>query len=189
MNSLEWRVKKLEDKILGLNGGLSQVDRILTHSADQDSIHDQLYVIAKQYKNYIDQGGHNYAKFIELYQKCKNSLIDTSDATDVDYNSKTELILAYEDELVKYFSNVKLLAENADKILDINKWPDLQLDKRLDKLQQINKQQLSQSVTLEKRTEELLDIYNGILTDFKFKQSKWNETLEKHEAQEKHMDE
>lgn len=188
MNSLEWRVKKLENLIFGKTAGAAHVDRILSQSSDQASIQDQLNSVAKHYANFINNCD-NYSKFRELYSKYSSLALDTNDG---DAASKAELVLAYEDDIHKYMQDLKSMADKADRVLDIKSWPDLSgYKQRIDKLQQITKEQHLQSLSVDDKTEDIIQIYNDIIGSFKSNMNIWNQKLEDLEAaeQERNNDE
>lgn len=193
MNSLEWRVKKLENKIIGQTNNLVHVDRILCRQPGvaQDSILEQLESIAKRYKSFLDSSnGPNYIKFVQLYDKYKALLSELDTRQDTDVASKAELVLAYEDELRRYMENTKTMAETADRVLNVDKWPDMNgFQERLDKLQTITKEQHIQSAAIDKRTEELIELYNEIIVSFKRNSALWNQKLEAYENEETEPDE
>jgi len=190
MESLEWRVKKLENTILGAQAGGPHFDRLTRTSDDQPPILDQLNVIAKHYRSHLDGSGKDYARFVELYDKYRGLTGELVDNSPESRAAKVELILAYEDELLKYMGDLKDMAEKADRVLAVEKWPDLGgLEGRLGKLSTINRDQHVQSVALNQRTEELIEIYNEIIGSFKSNISTWNQVLESHENEEKRQDE
>lgn len=187
MNSLEWRAKQLENRLLGGSSGI--------HSLDSDlrpSVSDQLQQLAALYKSFLDtQEGQKYARYRELYEKHKRLLAELDGPeTQVSDSAKAELVLAYEEDLVKHLEDMKTMAEKADKVLDSKAWPDLTTYReRLDKLETITREQHLQATKLDKRTEELIDIYNNIITSFKSNTVIWNQKLEAYEDVDKKMDE
>lgn len=193
MNSLEWRVKKLENKILG-----SQANRLAgnahlnqLNNQQDESISDQLNKIAKCYKGFIDTDGEKYTKFVELYERHKN-LLNELDKTndDVSETAKAELVLAYEEDLIRHLEALRVMAEKADRVLNVDKWPDLSgYKQQLDKLEKITKEQHLQSMAIDKKTEELIEIYNDIIGSFKSNTVLWNNKLEAFENEEKKLDE
>lgn len=169
MNSFEWRLKKLEDRILG------QVS-CPSHSKESNKhilpVFDQLNSVAKHYKNFEDK---NYIRFVDLYSQHKNNL-DRAEQSDI---SKAELVLAYEADLNKYLNDTVQVAEKAEKVLDIEKWPDLSgYEQKLTQLQTITAEQHLKSTNLDKRTEELIEIYNDIIGAFKRNMVVWEEKLD-----------
>lgn len=176
MNSLEWRVKRLEARVLGQISGLP----IIT---DQESILSRLHVIANYFRAYTDENGEQFQKFQEKYDKSKHVLSDS------DVDLKQDLVLSRKNELIKSMQEDKYMAEKADQILDSQKWPDVnQFKDRLDKLQTITKQQYSESVKLDKRTEELIEVYNEILQECKINISTWNSRLQAYEEEDRNPD-
>lgn len=189
MESLEWRVKKLENKIAGARSGppFCNTERY----QDSRPICDQLNHVSKLYKNFTETSGERYSRFKELYEKHQKLLRDVEAPTaQVSDASKAELVLAYENDLVNHLESVKLMAEKADQVLDETKWPDLsKYRERLEKLETITRDQHLQSVNLDQRTEELIEIYNDIITAFKSNTVIWDQKLEAHENEERKMDE
>lgn len=191
MNSLEWRIKKLENQIIGPTNGASHLDKVVEHSSNgQESICDQLKRVAKLYQSYIESEGQRYARFVELYEKHKNLLGELgSNGDEVSEATKTDLLLAYEDDLIKHLEAVKGMAEKADKVLNVEAWPDSSgYRERLEKLETVTKEQHFQTVALDKQTEELIDIYNDIIGSFKSNTVIWNQKLEAHESEERKLD-
>lgn len=189
MNSLEWRTKKLENKILGEGAGLAQVERILSQSVDQPTIYEQLNTVARHYRNFIDHSGPVYERFVELHEKYQ-SLAKEFDTSNSDLTAKADLVLAYEEDLIKYTQDIKSMAEKADRVLNFDNWPDLiSVQDRVDNLQKITKEQHLQSVVLDRRTEELIELYNEIISSFKNNMTTWNQKLEAYENQEKRPEE
>lgn len=181
MNSLEWRVKKLENKILGQSGS-AHVDRILGLGSHQENILTQLDSIAKAYKNFMDIYGKNYERFVELYEKNKTLLNDTQSET-----SKVELVLAYEEDLTNHMKDLELLVNKADQVLNVEKWPDTSRLK-LEELQRKTREQHLQSIKIDQRTEELINIYTDIIGSFKSNMSLWNDKLEHYAELDKKLD-
>lgn len=166
MNSLDWRIKKLEAQIVGRT----------VLSQDQQPILEQLENIAKHYASCIEGSHQTFPKFQELYNKHKQLLVGTESL-----DAKKAIVLAYEKELVDYMQDLKTLAEKADKVLDVQNWPDMTLYKeRVDKLQKIVREQHIQSTIIDKRTEELIEIYNDIIGSFKRNIETWDQKLEAH---------
>lgn len=175
MNSLEWRVKKLEDRILGQD-----------RTEAKEPLLQQFTTIANQYKEFIDSPGNNYSRFLELYNIHKDILSNLSKTTDTSDTFKAELILAYHDELVNHLQNTEKLAQKADQVLDISKWPDLSShQEKLDKLQTITKEQHLQSNVIDQKTEYLIELYNDIIGKFRSNMAIWNDRLEAYENEEK----
>jgi hypothetical protein len=166
MESHDWRAKQLEHKLPG------PIDL------------DQLIQVAKVYRDFIDTNGERYANFLKLYEEYKNAAYNQtndqiSDAT------KAELVLAYEDDLVRHLENVRTLTEKADKVLDVKRWPDLSgFQERIEKLATITRDQHLQSVTLDSQTEELIEVYNDIINSFKRNAVLWNQKLEAYEMED-----
>lgn len=188
MNSLEWRLKKLEDRILGRTAGPDDIDKLISSQTNEAKpILDQLSVFARLFKGCVDNEFNNYNRFVELYAKHRTNLEKSCKFADIslsDINSKAELVLAYEADLKKYLNNTKLMAEMADRVLDIKKWPDLTgYEDKLSKLQSITAEQYPQSVDLDKKTEKLIQIYNDIINSFKRNMVSWEETLESREKE------
>ena len=67
MNSLDWRIKKLEAKVIGKLGPLH----------DQQSPLDQLEDIAKHYASCVEGPHRSFPRFLELYNKHKRLLVAT----------------------------------------------------------------------------------------------------------------
>lgn len=188
MNSLEWRVKRLENTVLGQTGRLAHFGQF----ADQDTICDQLTRVASYYKNFNNSHGDKYAKFVTLYHKYRHLLgqLETNSDNDVSETAKAELVLAYENELVQHLEAVKSMANKGDKVLNVERWPDLSgYKERLDKLEQITKEQHLQSVALDRETESLIEIYNDTIGSFKSNMVIWNQKLEAYENEERKLDE
>lgn len=189
MNSLEWRVKRIENQILGKLGGVAHIDRIINQSVDQDSILDQLNYVATEYKKFIEGPGGNYSRFVELRAKHKDLLNQLVDTNNADETSKAELVLAYEEDLTKYMTDLKIMSEKAELVLKEERWPDLrEAVGKLDKLQKINKEQHIQMLTIDKKTEDLIEIYNEILVSFKSNMVLWNQKLQAYENDDKKSD-
>lgn len=189
MNSLEWRIKRLEEQILGKLRGAAHIDRIINQSIDRDTIVDQLNNVATEYKNFIESPEQNYARFVELKTKHRDLLNKLVDDNDTDENSKAELVLAYEDDLTKYMEDLKIMAQKSELVLKEENWPDLRgAMGKLEKLQAINKEQHVQSVSLDKKTEDLIQIYNEILLSFKNNMVLWNQRIEAYENEDKKLD-
>lgn len=170
MNSFEWRLKQLEEKILAKQDHRSIYD--------QGPICDQLLEVAKKFQVH----GNKYKKFLDQYNEFKNQALED----DIDTVSKAELVLSYENDLVRYFENLKSMADKADKVLDIEKWPDLLgYEAKLQKLQTITSKQAEESKLLDQRIEKLIEIYNDIITTFKYNMSIWNNSIEAHENAER----
>lgn len=176
MNSLEWRVKRLEAKLLGQISGLPII-------SEQESILSRLHLIANYYRAYTDEHGEQFQKFREKYDKSKSVLGDN------DVGLKQDMVLSKQDELIKYMEEDKFMAEKADKVLDSQNWPDVnQFKARLEKLQTITKQQYSESMKLDKRTEELIEVYNEILKECKSNIATWDSRLQAYEEEERNND-
>lgn len=174
MESLEWRTKQLENRILS--------STILP--SDGATICDRLVEVAKLYKKFTQEYGDLHTKFKNLYK----SIADTSTSLDIDDDSKANLVLLYEDDLIKHFELLKMISEKADKILDIKQWPDTsRVD--LSNLETITRSQHLESVVLDKQLEELIDIYNDIISSFKDNTVIWNQKLEAYENEDKPADE
>lgn len=189
MDSLEWRLRKVENRILGELSSVTHVDRIIDQSIDRDSILDQLNNISKEYKNFIDEHGDNYFRFIELRKKHEDLLSKLMVMDDTDETSKAELVLAYEEDIIKYMSDLKIMAEKADLVLKEERWPDLsKVSSRLDKIQKINREQHIQSDIVDKKTEDLIEIYNEILGSFKSNMVLWNQRIEAYENEDRESD-
>lgn len=188
MNSLEWRAKKLENRIIG---GAGCRTHSYEASGQETPICDQLKRISKLYQNFVDANGEKYSRFLKLYQNHKRLLDELdSPAPQVSDAAKAELVLAYENDLVGHLESVKHMADKADKVLDESKWPDLtRFQERLMQLETITRDQHLQSVNLDQRTEELIEIYNEIITKFKSNTVIWNQKLEAHENEDRKMDE
>lgn len=171
MESLAWRAKQLEDK---LPGPINL---------------DQLIQVAKAYRVFIDANEEKYQNFLELKGKLDEISHNLSN-DGISVLTTAELVLAYEDDLVRHLENVKTLVERADHVLDVTKWPDLSgFEKRLEKLETITRDQHLQAMTLDSKTEELIEVYNDIISSFKRNAVTWNQTLEAHEMEEKKLDE
>lgn len=174
MESLEWRTKQLENKIVSSN--------IL--SEDGPTICDRLVEVAQMYKKFTQEYGDLHIKFKNLYK----SIGDISTSLDIDDDSKASLVLLYEDDLIKHFEMLKTISEKADKILDIKQWPDTsRVD--LSNLETITRSQHLETVVLDKQLEELIDIYNDIISSFKENTIIWNQKLEAYENEDKLADE
>lgn len=174
MNSLEWRARKLEDKIFGSQG----------FDPQREIVSEQLIQAAKLYKNFV---GDDYLKFLDLYKKSKE--LEKSN-NEIGEAAKAELVLSYSDDLTRYLESLKTMTEKADKVLDIKNWPDFSgYTERLNKLQAITREQHLKSMALDKRTEELIEVYNRIITAFRNNISIWNQRLDACENQERNEDE
>lgn len=180
---MEWRIKKLENQILGRTSNVGITDKLLNNAIDRASIVDQLNTIAQQYKMFLDQNGEPYLKFKRSYDNYVSILSEMGQISkEGSERAQMELVLAYEDELVKHMENIKNMAELADKVLDVQKWPDLtEAKEKLDKLQTITKEQHLQSAALDNRTEEFIELYNEIINSFKNNTIVWDAKLEQHE--------
>lgn len=169
-------MKKLEAKILGRTSGLPIIN-------DQESALNRLHLIANYYRTYSDENGEQFLKFKEKYDKSKHVLNDN------DISLKQDLVLSKRDDLIRYMQEDKFMAEKADRVLDTQKWPDVnQFKDRLDKLQTITKQQYSESMKLDRKTEELIDVYNEILRECKINIATWNSKLQAYEEEDKDQD-
>lgn len=169
MNSLEWRLKKLEDRLLGQ-----------MMNPPEDGIFDQLNSIAEQHKSFIDSEDQTYSRFIELYSKHTQQAeaSATTGSSGASASSRAELVLAYEDDLTKYLNNIKTLAEKADKILDGHNWPDLSIyEAKLAELRTIHKDQFVESQKIDSKTEELIQVYNDLIGAFKRNMIAWDSAL------------
>lgn len=189
MDSLEWRIKRIENQIIGKLGGIAHVDRIISQSVDRDPILDQLNNVATEYKNFTESPGQNYSRFFELKTKHKDLLNKLVDSNDPDETSKADLVLAYEDDLTKYMNDLTIMAKKAELVLKEENWPDIsKVSGKLDKLRAINKEQHVESVAIDKRTEDLIEIYNEILLSFKSNMVLWNQKIEAYENEDKKLD-
>lgn len=185
MNSLEWRLKKIENKLLGSNSSVSHIDRVLSQSNDQNTIYNQFIEVSKHYKQHLSTDG-SYTRFMELYSKFKHLMNENKINNECDQMSKAELVLAYEDDLKRHFQNMETMTQKADQVLDINKWPELvEYQEKLDKIQKINLEQLRQSQDVDDKTEKLIEVYNDIISSFKSNMIIWNNKLEAYENEEK----
>lgn len=189
MDSLEWRIKRIENQIIGKLGGVAHIDRIISQSVDRDPILDQLNNVATEYKNFTEDPGQNYSRFLELKSKHKDLLNKLVDSNDPDETSKADLVLAYEDDLTKYMNDLKIMGKKAELVLKEENWPDLsKVFAKLDKMQAINKEQHVESVAIDKRTEDLIEIYNEILLSFKSNMVIWNQKIEAYENEDEKQD-
>lgn len=184
MNSLEWRLKKLEDRVLG-NGSnqrtpTSHIDT--TNELPEKPIYDQIDGLAKHFKNFVDNECTNYQRFVDLYDKHANNINELSSD-----RSKAELVMAYEEELTDYLNKTKQMSEQADRVLNIDQWPDLSgYDKRLEKLDASTSEQLQQTKKLEDKTKELAKVYDKTIETFKNNQRYiWEPKLEAYENEER----
>lgn len=169
MNSLEWRAKKLEQTIVGPAAVLSHIEQFRHHQ----TILSQLDAIAQHYASSLNDAHQIYPKYVQLYQKHK-SLVNETDSLE----AKKAIVLAYEAELQEYMQDLNTMADKADKVLRIEAWPDMSLYKeRVDKLQQITRDQHIESNLIDKRTGELIEIYNDIISSFKKNISTWDQKL------------
>lgn len=169
MNSLEWRLKKLEERLVGNHH----------QGAQQGNIFDQLKSIADHHKSFIESEDQNYARFVELYSKHRE-LADSANVANnaTSISSRADLVLAYEDDLTSYMKNLKKLAEKADSVLDTQRQPDLsEYDDRLSKLKTITKEQLLESKKVDEKTEELIQVYNDLIGAFKKNMVTWDSSL------------
>lgn len=182
MNSLEWRIKRLEDQILGKH------DRLQT--TNHNSIFDQLSVVAQQYQNFSETTGNNYFKFQELYNKYKDSLSHLNSLFECNEMTKAELVLAYEEDLVKYMSDIKLITEKAGKVLDDKRWPDLTpFEEKLEKLKNTTFAQEQECAVLDKRLGEIVKIYKEVLDLLQSNTVTWNNRLEAYECADRDSEE
>lgn len=173
INSFEWRLKKLENAIVGQQ---SEID--LSNNRAK-SVFDHLVEVAKLYKSFMSTDGKNYSRFQELM---KNKNLWEELDSDISDRAKAEIVLAYEDDLIKYFDSLKSVSDRADRVLNTDVWPDVNCVKgRIEKLETIIKEQHLQSVAIDKQTEELINIYNDIISSFKANTVRWNEKLEAYE--------
>lgn len=174
MESLEWRTKQLEDRILSA--------KLASH--DEACICEKLAEVAKLYKRFMQEHGESFTRFKEAYK----NMSDATTALEVGQDSKANLVLLYEDDLIKHFEMLKAIAEKSEKVLDVKQWTDTsRVD--LSRLETITRSQHLESVVLDKQLEELIDIYNDIISSFKDNTVIWNQKLEAHESEEKSADE
>lgn len=179
MNSLEWRIKRLEENILGH-----------APSQAQDSILEQFNIIAQHYNNFLGTSGKNYSKFRELYDKHKDLSVELEYSFDGSEASKAELVLAYEEDLLKFMHDIKTMAEKAKSVLDDKNWPDLSnFDKKLEKLKKSVITQERESIILDRRVEKLVRIYKEVLDLLQNNTEIWNSKLESYENEEREPDE
>lgn len=172
MDPLDWRAKKLEDLVIGQ----TPVDQVLSKSADTPIV-DQFNAVAKQFRDWHDA---SEARQRLLKYRFPAELEPT------DESAKVELVLAHEEELIQQSQKLKLLAEKAETVLDEQRWPDLKgLPERVNQLQEITKEQNIGSNLIDRKTEELIEIYNDIIGSFKSNIVIWNQKLEAFEAERK----
>lgn len=168
MDSLEWRLKKLEERLLGQS------------IPPEDNILDNLNSIAEHHKSFMDGEAQTYDRFVELYSKHKqqadhSAYVGPSGAS---ASSKAELVLAYEDDISKYLNNIKTLAEKAETVLDGHEWPDLrQYEAKLENLKTISKEQFAENKKIDEKTEELIQLYNDLISTFKRNMIRWDGAL------------
>lgn len=183
MNSLEWRIKRLEENILGQALKYAHID-------NQHSIMDQLNAVAQQYQNFLETSGKNYPKFADLYRKHKDLSVELEYSFDGSETSKAELVLAYEEDLLKFMHDIKTMAEKAESVLDDKDWPDLsKFDDKLEKLKKSIIIQERESTILDKRIEELVRIYKEVLDLLQSNTEVWNSKLESYENEDREPDE
>lgn len=188
MNSLEWRIKRLEENILGQAPSLAYFDRM--HANSQNSIMDQLNVLAQQYQNFLVTSGKSYPKFMELYEKHKDLSVELEYSFDGSETSKAELVLAYEEDLLKFMHDIKTMAEKAEEVLDVKSWPDLScFDQKLEKLRSSINTQERESAIVDRRLEELVRIYKELLDLLQNNTEIWNRKLESYENEDRSLDE
>lgn len=188
MNSLEWRIKRLEENILGQAPSLAHFDRM--HPNSQNSLLDQLNVVAQRYQNFLDTSGKNYPKFMELYERHKDLSVELEYSFDGSETSKAELVLAYEEDLLKFMHDIKTMAEKAENVLNDKNWPDLScFEHKLEKLKNSINTQERESAVLDRRLEELISIYKELLDLLQNNTEIWNRKLESYENEDRDLDE
>lgn len=166
MNSLEWRVKKLERLILGSN-------------LDTTPILDQLIVVAKNYNNYLNNADQNYTKFNTLYKNLPAELEPTSPST-------IELIMAYEEDILRYVQDIKTMVDKADSVLKVEKWPSLRgVEEKLGKLEKLTSAEMDEADEQDQVLWERIKLYKKNMDTLKHLEKIWNEKLEAYENAEK----
>jgi len=187
---LEWRTKKLENRLLGYTG---KGPNHRHHDGDLGSVSQKIKPVAELYENFLTTpSGESFLKFLELQRKSKELLsnLEKCRNSDIGEAAKADLVLAYENDLTRHFESLKMLEEKADKVLDDKNWPDFSgLTGRLEKLKTITKEQHLQSVNLDQKTEALVELYNEIITSFRGNISMWNQRLDAYELQDRNPDE
>ena len=104
--------------------------------------------------------------------------------------AKAELVLAYEEDLKQHLEAVQAINDKADRVLDVKAWPDFRdYTEKLSKLETITKEQQLQSIQIDKRTEELIEVYNEIITSFRNNIGIWNQKLDVYENEIRNEDE
>lgn len=191
MESLEWRVKKLENKILGQTASVAYLDRLMSQDNEQESICDQLSSVAKLYRSYLDNAGKNYLNFVESYGSAKKLLGELGDSHESSSASKVELVLAYEEDLVKYMKNLKSMAERANHVLNIERWPNLNgLTERLNKLEQnLMGHTDPEAEKIDQEVFERIMLYKKNLDTLRGLEITWNKRLEHYENAERDTEE
>lgn len=174
MESLEWRTKQLENRILSSD---------LTPT-DGATVCEQLAEVAKLYKRFMQEHGEIFERFKDAYK----NISDMATNMEVEDDSKANLVLLYEEDLIKHFEMLKTIGEKSEKVLDIKQWPDTSRI-NLSKLETITRSQHLESAVLDRQLEELIDIYNDIISSFKDNTVIWNQKLEAYENEERPADE
>lgn len=166
MNSLEWRVKKLEERILGQKG----------FNLDKESILNQLINVTKSYNKFLEVSGESYLRYKNLP---KHDLVDTSQGS-------AELVLMYEDELNKYMQDLKQMAEKSENVLKVEKWPNLVgLEDKLNNLIKSTQSQWNQVEDQDQELWEVIKLYKKNLDTLKDLEKGWNERLEAYEGEDR----
>lgn len=183
-------MKKLENKIFGQTAGTAYVDRLINQANKQESICDQLYSVAKSYNDYINDAGKSYPRFIELYNMSKDLLVQLENAYEGTESAKAELVLSYEEDLLKYLQNIKLMAEKSEHVLNIEEWPDLSsFQEKLEKLKKLVAVQKEQSDVMDNELWERIIVYKKNLDAIHNLEDTWNKRLEEYENADKEPEE
>lgn len=183
MDSLEWRVKKLENRLIG-------IDNKFSHVQAKSSITDNLNEVAKLYLDHNSQS-EKYNKFYSQYKQCKSTLLDAdSNLSSTGLKSQIELVLGHRGELEEHMKAASLMHDKAEKVLNSDNWIDLNPTlKKLSQIQEINEQQLAKSMEIDDKTGEYIKIYNDIIKSFKHNMVVWSDRLDYYESQKKSADE
>lgn len=181
LQSLAWRLKKLEDRLVAAKLP-SQ------NQSNQQSLIDRLSEIAKNYKTFLSLNP-DFDKFATLHAKHKSALEDFSSHSDQSTDTKIDIILSYEEELIDYMNNSKKMAELANQVLDQNKWPDMtKYKEQLDKIATVTVDQQRQLNAIDSTTRDYLELYNETIETIKRKIVIWDEKIRSLEEMDKDED-
>lgn len=157
MNSLEWRIKQLEDRVSGQCTG---------HA----TIYNQLNDVAKAYLDHTSQS-EEYNIFESKYKGAQST--PTLDTT------KIELVLDHQADLKNHLESSKAMADKAEKVLSIENWPDLSsYQDRIKSLQTSIAKYDKEASQIDKKTEEYIQLFYDLKQSMKSNMINWNERLE-----------